>query len=325
MTEVNLALVGIGDIAMAAHLPALRRQSRAKLVAVVDPDPTRVAEVADVPGYADLVELPSDVDGVILATPPWVTTGLIVRAAEAGRFVLAEKPVATSVTAAMPLVELSDELAARVQVGLTYRHDPAMELLRSWISTDQLGSPLLVRAHIYDERRDPTDPAHEERLTATLAHGTPVMHEGSHVFDWLSYLLGGPPEELADAWSVRTSPKLPAANLIGARLRYPDSAMAVVEFGWLTDALPPCELSVLGDRGHAVLDLRTFGLRLDTGGLLDTVDFPGDRVERCFDRQLDRFIDLITGTGDPTPNLADGLAALETSERVARKAEQCPA
>jgi myo-inositol 2-dehydrogenase/D-chiro-inositol 1-dehydrogenase len=325
MTEVNLALVGIGDIATTAHLPALRRQSRAKLVAVVDPDPARLAAVPDVPGYADLVELPSDVDGVILATPPWVTTGLIVRAAEAGKYVLAEKPVATSVTAAMPLVELSDELAARVQVGLTYRHDPAMELLRSWISTDRLGNPLLVRAHIYDERRDPTDPAHEERLTATLAHGTPVLHEGAHVFDWLSYLLGGPPEELADAWSVRTSPKLPADNLIGARLRYPDSAMAVVEFGWLTEALPPCELSVLGDRAHAVLDLRTFDLRLDTGDALDTVDFPGDRVERCFDRQLDRFIDLITGAGGPSPNLADGIAALETSERVARKAEQCPA
>jgi predicted dehydrogenase len=132
MNQVNLALVGLGDIAMAAHLPALRRQPRAKLVAVVDLDPARLAAVPDVPGYVDMVELPSDVDGVILATPPWVTTRLIVRAADAGKFVLAEKPVATSITAAMPLAELSEESAARVQVGLTYRHDPAIELLHTW-------------------------------------------------------------------------------------------------------------------------------------------------------------------------------------------------
>ncbi len=325
MTQVNLALVGLGDIATTAHLPALCRQSRARLVAVVDPDPARLAAVPDVPGYPEVAELPSDVDGVILATPPWVTTGLIVRAVQAGSYVLAEKPVATSVAAAAPLAELPGELAARVQVGLTYRHDPAMAQLHDWIATGRLGGPLLVRAHIYDERRDANDPEHEARLTATLAHGTPVVHEGAHVFDWLAYLLGGPPEELADAWSVRTSPKLPAANVVGARLRYPGSAMAVVEFGWLTDALPPCELSVLGARGHAVLDLRTFQLRLDTGDAVEVVEFPGDRVARCFDRQLDRFVDLVTGVSGPKPDLADGLAALEISERVARKAEQCPA
>jgi predicted dehydrogenase len=324
VTGVKLALVGIGDIATAAHLPALRRQSRAELIAVVDPDPARLAVVPDVPGYADPADLPSDVDGVILATPPWVTTGLITRAARSGQYVLAEKPVATSVAAALPLAELPPELAARVQIGLTYRHDPAMQQLRAWIEAGRLGGPLLVRGHIYDERRDPAEPAHQARLTTTLAHGTPVVHEGAHVFDWLSYLLGGPPSELADAWSLRTSATLPAANLVGARLRYPGGATAVVEFGWLTDALPPCELSVLGDRGHAVLDLRTFQLRLDTGNAVEVVEFPGDRVARCFDRQLTRFLDLVTGTGAPTPNLADGLAALEISERVARKARPCP-
>jgi predicted dehydrogenase len=320
MTPVNVALVGLGDIASSAHLPALLRQPRARLVAVADPDPARLADVPNVPGCADLADLPSEVDGVILATPPWATTDLIVRALADGRYVLAEKPIATSVAAAKVLAELPAELAARVQVGLTYRHDPALELLREWISTGRLGGPLLVRAHIYDERRDPTDPAHLARLTAMLAHGTPVVHEGAHVFDWLSYLLGGPAEELLDAWSVRTDPALPSANLIGARLRYPGSAVALVEFGWLTDALPRCELSVLGDRGHALLDVTTFQLRLDIGGAVDVVDFAGDRVARCFDRQLARFLDLATGIGDPTPNLADGLAALEISERVARMA-----
>ncbi|MGC7100251.1 Gfo/Idh/MocA family protein [Amycolatopsis lurida] len=323
MNVPSVALVGLGEIGLGAHLPALLRHKGVRLAAVVDPDPARralAAEHTSAPAFETLADVLSDpvLDAVVLATPPWVTPGLVGRVAATGRFVLAEKPIAVSSAAAAPLAKLPAGQRKRVQVGLTYRHDPALAVLREWIDDGRLGNGLLVRAHIYDERRDPALPEHSRRIEATLAHGMPVVHEGAHVFDWFATLFGGPPERLEDSWAVSTRPDLPAANLCGARLTYPGGVTVLAEFGWLTDAQPRCEISVIGDRGHAELDGLTFDLRLTTSAGVERVVFDDDRTTRCFDLQLARFTELITGArAVPSPGLADGLAALEISERVA--------
>lgn len=325
---IRTALVGLGEIGRTAHLPALLRNSDVELVGIADPSPEqRHIALASIPGPpavgASLDELldvlaPSGValDAVVLATPPWVTPALAVQAARRGLFVLAEKPVADSVAAAGIYEQLTPAEAARVQVGLTYRHDPAMQRLGQIIASGELGGPLLLRAHIYDEQRT-TDAAHTALIERTLEHGSPVVHEGAHVFDWLAFLLGQDPV-IDSAWSLRTRPALAAPNLVGAQLSYPSGTRAVVEFGWLTDALPRCEISVLGDAGYAVLDGVTFELTVTTSAGTVVHDFPGDRVERCFDRQFERFVALASGAATRAePSLADGIAALTVSERVA--------
>lgn len=317
--SVRLVLVGLGDIGVKAHLPALRRNERVQLVAGVDPDPARRAAVGDLPTVADVGELDEQPDGYVLATPPWVTTDLAARLLGDGHFVLAEKPLGVSTAALQPLRDLPDR--RRLQVGLTYRHDPAIERLRDWIEHGPLDGPLLVRAHVYDERRDPGDQEHEQRIRKTLEHGSPVMHEGSHVFDWLAYLLQETPE-IQDAWSLETDETFKHPNLVGARLGYGDTTV-LTEFGWLTDALPRCELTFVGQRAHAHLDGFTFELTLRTANKTETFDDPGDRTERCFDRQLDRFLDLIAGQTDRAmPGWSEGLASLELSEQVATRAEE---
>ncbi|MEJ3658096.1 Gfo/Idh/MocA family oxidoreductase [Actinomycetes bacterium KLBMP 9759] len=315
----GIVLVGLGEIGRTAHLPAILRSGDVTLRAVVEPDPAQIARAELPPGIdvhaelADVLDRP-DVDGVVLATPPWVTPGLAVAAAQRGRFALAEKPVATSVAAAAAYDVLTPAERARIQVGLTYRHDPAMIALHDVIAAGDLGGMLLVRAHVYDEQRT-SDAAHTALIERTLHHGSPVVHEGAHVFDWLRYLLGAEPQ-LRDAWSLRTRERLGAPNIVGARLRY-GAAEALVEFGWLVDVLPRTELSVLGDRGLAVLDGRTFALTVATGDDRMVIDPLPDRATRCFDRQLARFVAL-GGGAVAEPDLDDGLRALAVSELVGR-------
>lgn len=321
---VGTALVGLGDIGAGAHLPALLRHPGVELVALADPVAERRERAGKTTG-ADGVRLADGLDdvladervrAVVLATPPWVTPQLVLCAARACRYVLAEKPVATSTAAAEAYDGLTAEETGRVQVGLTYRHDPAIERLGEWLRDGVLGGPLLVRAHVYDEARRPETPEHTERITRTLEHGPPVVHEGAHVFDWLATLLGTDAPRVEDAWSTRTDTGLPAPNLVGARLQYGEH-VALVEFGWLADALPRTEVSVLGSRGYAVLDGTSFRLELSTSAGTETVEFPGERVTRCFDLQVARFVDLATGhRARPEPDLAAGRAALRTSEQV---------
>lgn len=318
---MRIAIVGLGDIGLGAHVPALRRHQEIDLVLGVDrsADRRRLLAADGVPTAAEFAAVPAaEVDGVVLATPPWVTPALAVEAAQAGLFVLAEKPVATSVEAAARYDELTVEQRRRIQVGLTYRHSPAIQQLRAWIADGSLGGPLLARAHIYDEQLRPDDPEHTARITATLGHGSPVVHEGAHVFDWLSHLFGGQPVRVDDRWSISTRQGLPAPNLTGARLSYPHGHRALVEFGWFTDALPRCELSVLGDRALAVLDLATFGLTLHTGSDEVSLTFGDEPAAQCFDLQVQRFADLISGLIEVAePSLDDGVDALRTAQWIA--------
>jgi predicted dehydrogenase len=323
-----IALVGLGEIGLGAHLPALRRHSDVRVVALVDPSPARRASAhdqagGDVPVLQDVEQLQdiADLDAVVLATPPWVTAPLAARLIGSGLYVLAEKPVAPTVLAAAVLEQLGQAGRNRLQVGLTYRHDPALARLREWIRQGVLGSRVIVRAHIYDELRNPEDPDHARRIETTLEYGSPVVHEGAHVFDWLSFLLDGQPQ-LHDAWSATTRPGLASPNLVGTRLRYPDGTQVLAEFGWLTESQPPGQISVLGERAMAVLKLDTFELELRGRSRTQTVTYPGDRTRRCFDLQLQRFVELARGQRtEPEPDLDDAMTVLRLSERVAEAAE----
>lgn len=325
---VRVALVGLGDIALAAHLPALLRCADVELAALVDPAaPRRDAAAAKAPGVAlrdniDAVLADPSIQAIVLATPPWVTTELARQCLLAGRYCLAEKPIGVCVDSASALTALSAPAQARLQVGLTYRHDPAMAVLRGWLGDGLLGSPLLVRAHIYDELRRTDDAHYTRRMMATLEHGSPVIHEGGHVFDWLTYLLGGGPVVIEDAWALHTEPGLSAPNLTGARLSWPQGATVLAEFGWWTSAQPPAELSFLGCDGWARLDLKSYRLERHDRAGDEVVELPGNWMARSFDNQLRCFVGLARGEVDrAVPGLVEGLSVLRLSERIAAAAQ----
>jgi myo-inositol 2-dehydrogenase / D-chiro-inositol 1-dehydrogenase len=355
--RLRVALVGLGDIGVGAHLPALRLRDDVEVAALVDPDAERraaaVASLARAPSFsfvagereerpagaplaaAEAAPLVADaladaldagVEAVVLATPPWATVELAETALGAGCFVLAEKPIATSVAAAAPLAALPPEHLARLQVGLTYRHDPALERLAAWIADGRLGErPLLVRAHVYDERRVDGDAEHAARVAAALRHGSPMLHDGAHLMDWLAVLLGDG-AEVDDAWAARLDADAPTPHLTGARLRWPDGTLAVVEVGWWLRQLPRCELEVLGERGRALLDLRTFSLRGWFGDEIEDVVFEGDRIPRAFAIQLERFVAVCRGARPAAvPGLREALTSLGLSERVETAAGLRPA
>lgn len=152
---------------------------------------------------------------------------------------------------------------------------------------------------------------------SALAHGDPSVHEGAHVFDWLSAILGAGPEEVIDAWSLTTLQHTPAPNIVGARLGYPRGTVANVEFGWLLDVLPPGVIRITGARGSAELGLENFDLTITTATGTTHLSQDRPKMERCFDRQLDSFLDLVEGRVDtPRVGVDDGVSTLVIAEKI---------
>jgi myo-inositol 2-dehydrogenase / D-chiro-inositol 1-dehydrogenase len=320
---LRIALVGLGDIAVRAHLPALAREPRATLVAVADLEEERLAAA---PGGArpttDVASVLRDpeIDAVVVATPPAATAGLVRDALDAGKWVLAEKPLGLSI-AEMADVRAAPGAAERLQIGLTYRHHPAVDRLRELIADGALGRPLLIQAALCDEPANPDqDPRAYARRLRSLERIPPVVSDGVHACDRINYLLGEPPIDVT-GWSLRTDPTYARANVNGGVLTYDDGTVARLDVIWLTPVLPRSQFVVIGPKGLATLEPATFRLTVEfADGTTENHEPPGDKTEVCFALQLERFVDAVLAGRPPVPGLDEAIASLELAERIARAA-----
>jgi GFO/IDH/MocA oxidoreductase family protein len=126
---VRLALVGCGRIAQVAHLPAVGKAEGVELVAVSDPVGEVARSVARRYGLSAAytnqgsVWADASVEAVIITAPDRFHHGLTADALGAGRHVLVEKPLASTVQEAEDLVGLVDRTGLTLQVGAMRRHD----------------------------------------------------------------------------------------------------------------------------------------------------------------------------------------------------------
>jgi myo-inositol 2-dehydrogenase / D-chiro-inositol 1-dehydrogenase len=319
-------VIGLGDIAVRAHLPAILRDPRAQLVAVADLDEDRLrrhapAGVRATTSPTDILTA-EDVDAVVVATPPDVTASIAAMALAAGKYVLAEKPIAPTLAATAEISSL-DGAAARLQIGLTYRHHPAVERLRALVREEALGGPLLVQVALCDEPATPVDdpPAHARRLRS-LERALPVVSDGVHACDRLNYVLGATPVAVS-GWSLRSDPGFASPNVNGGVLTYADGSIVRIEVIWLYPVLPASQFVITGPLGRAALDPPTFGLDVRfADGRHERLEPPGDKTEVCFDLQLRTFLDHVLGGTPPVPGLAEALSSLELAERIAHAGRQ---
>ncbi len=134
---MRFGLVGTGYWAKMTHAPALASTPGAELTAVWGRDPAATAALAASCGasaHQDLDVFLASVDAVAFAVPPHVQAPLAIRAAQAGKHLLLEKPVALSVDDANRLVTAVDEAGVASVVFFTWRFNTE---IRAWLTDEQ--------------------------------------------------------------------------------------------------------------------------------------------------------------------------------------------
>jgi len=134
---MRFGLVGTGYWAQVAHAPALASTPGAELTAVWGRDPAAAAALAASYGAAahqDIDSFLASVDAVAFAVPPHVQAPLAIRAAQAGKHLLLEKPVALSVDDADRLVTAVDAAGVASVVFFTWRFNTE---IRAWLTDEQ--------------------------------------------------------------------------------------------------------------------------------------------------------------------------------------------
>ena len=131
---LRFGLVGTGYWARITHAPALASAEGIEFAAAWGRDPGAAQALAAEHGaaaYADFDEFLAGVDGVAFAVPPGVQAAMAARAAAAGKHLLLEKPIATSVAAGGALVEAVEAAQVASVVFFTLLFQPEM---RAWLA-----------------------------------------------------------------------------------------------------------------------------------------------------------------------------------------------
>jgi len=189
---MRFGLIGFGAIG-ALRAKALRRTAGAELRMVVDPVSERRGEAAArfgvrvAAGIDDIIRS-KDIDAVIVSTPPNLHRQHCEMALQAGKHVLCEKPLATTVQDCRSIVEAARRYRRTLGTGFNYRFYPAIAKARELIAEGRIGE----LDHVKSFAGHPGGPefTHQWVHDSTIMGGGALMDNGIHVADLTLHFLG---------------------------------------------------------------------------------------------------------------------------------------
>jgi predicted dehydrogenase len=149
---VRVAIIGAGAVSDYHHVPGIRLDPRAELVAACDADPALLERRKSEWGITKVTTDPEaacadpDVDAVIIATPNFTHMPITLAAAKAGKHVMCEKPLALNAGQVRAMYEACRDAGVVHMTAFTYRFAPSMRYLRHLLKSGALGAPRHFRS-----------------------------------------------------------------------------------------------------------------------------------------------------------------------------------
>jgi predicted dehydrogenase len=193
---IRWGLIGCGDIAAKRVAAALRDSPGSTLVAVARARAELAAEFARQHGarrwHADWRDVLRDdeLSAVYLATPVRLHAEQAVAAAEAGKHVLCEKPMAMDVAECERMIAAARSHGVRLGVAYYRHHYPLVARLRALLASGEIGQPVLVQVDVFEPFDATAGQPRSWLLNKKEAGGGPMMDFGCHRIEVLLDLFG---------------------------------------------------------------------------------------------------------------------------------------
>jgi predicted dehydrogenase len=315
---LRIGLIGSGF--MGTTHAAGWAQTPAHLVGICSADSARAGKLAAQYGaqvYSNYEALLNDVDVVDICTPTHLHHEMTLQAAQAGKHIICEKPLARTPTQAQEMIAACEAAGVRLLVAHVVRFFPEYAAAKGIIERGEIGKVAVMRL---------TRCAWQPKLAADNWFLDPTKSGGMmldlmcHDFDYARWIAGE--VESVYARSIRASDPAAPEDYSIAILRHTNGALSNVEGAW---AYPPplfrTALEIAGDAGlieHPAGSSTPLGIHLKAkaGGDAPDVGLPASPLaEDPYTTQLKHFYNLLTGA-ETTPRVTaqDGLAAVQIAQ-----------
>jgi len=306
MAKHKVGIIGAGGIA-GAHHRALVKMPEVTIAGIVDASAEQLAKRSgewDVPAYESVEALlESDIDSVFICTPPLTHRELVEQAAQAGKHIYLEKPIALSLEDADAVIAAAEQAGIVLMVGYNLRYDPLRRAIVDRVGAGDVGNLVLVWEEHWMYRgtqdwlrfleRGPWRKSYDES-------GGRMSEFGTHIVNWQQAVAGPIKEVLGYARTITAAEVVDDFNL--AHFKFEEGA-GLLNLAIAASTPPRWSFGVVGTKGTIYSDGEQLCLQPRDGQLTCLVEVPP-----CEGRQEHFFRCIETGE----PPLTDGPDARAT-------------
>jgi predicted dehydrogenase len=327
MTPLNWGILGAARIATSQVIPALQDGDRHRILAIASRDAEKAAAAAKslaIPrsygSYEALLEDP-EVEAIYNPLPNHLHVPWSIRAMEAGKHVLCEKPIAMNAAEARTLLDARQKTGRHVCEAFMVRSHPQWIRARELVTGGRIGDLSLITGHFSYNRRDPND------VRSRVDYGGGVLLDiGCYPITMARWLFDAEPLRVS-AFMDR-DPDMGIDRVTTGIVEFPGGRQ--LAFTCAGQLVLHQVMHLYGSKGRLQLEIpfnpphdRAVKMFVDdgrdlVGGGIETIEFPAANQFRL---QADRFADALQGKGEVPVTLEDSIANMEVIDALFRSAE----
>lgn len=328
---LGYAIVGLGSYGLGVIIPQFANCTHSRLAAVVSGDAAKAQRVAaehglparSVYSYAnfDAIRDNPDVDIVYVCLPNSMHAEYTIRAAQAGKHVMCEKPMAVSVAECEAMIAACKKANRKLMIGYRCHFEPfnleAMRLAR----TGAAGKIRYVRTEHGFTQGSPS----AWRLKRALAGGGSLMDMGVYSLQAARYMTGEEPIAVTARESTdRRDPRFTEVeDMIEWTLEFPSGAIAGCQSMYSANQN---HILLMGDKGRIELEPATRydgnHMWLGRDGREREVTPPPGPAKTQFAGQLDHLAQCVRSGREPIVSGEEGLRDMRIVEAIYRSARE---
>ena len=317
---LNIALIGAGNLGQ-NHVGNFGQIDGCHVTKIYDIYPEKATKMAQSSGATAITNVDEafadDIDIVAVCTPTPSHAEYCIRAAECGKAIFCEKPLARTFEQGQAIVDAVQKAGVTMMVGHVVRFFPAYANARNTVLNGQIGNPGMIRAS-----RINTMPSGQDGWFGDYEQsGGVTLDMIIHDFDWLRWSFGKP----ASIFSRSLHQHMPKMDYSLTSIRFESGAIAHVEGSWADLGQFRTEFEIAGSAGLIEFD-STENVTLNTQkrgaeeGLAD-VQVPSSPSESPYLIEDRAFIEAVQNDTPPPVTVEDAFASLQMALAACKSAE----
>ena len=195
----------------------------------------------------------NDLDAVSVCTPSGNHMDYGIKAAEAGKHVIIEKPIEVTLARAKQLIDKCNEKRVKLAVIYQSRFTSSIQWLKMQLDQEKIGKLFMGAAYIKWYRSQEYYDGGDWRGTFALDGGGVLINQAIHTIDLLQWLMGGV-ETIFGHIGTFTHDRLEGEDNAVAALRFKDGAIGIIEGSTSIQPAKARKIEIHGTNGTAILD-----------------------------------------------------------------------
>ena len=322
--RLKIGLIGFGRMGQLYARTLAAQTTGVQLSAVAESDQRLLATLEQefsVPHvFTDAHELITlaELEAVVIATPTRTHAELVITAAQAGKAIFCEKPLALTLEETHTVLDTVAHAHVPLQVGFMRRFDSAYQRAKTFIAEGKIGRPVTFKSIGRDPfcpRKEYADPAQSGGLIIDMA---------IHDFDLARWLMGSEVERVSAEGTLLVCEQIREVGDIDnavINMRFTNGALGNVEVSRNAFYGYDIRTEVLGSDGAVTIGAHQYTpvvLLTGSGAQHDVMPYLMERFGEAYRAQMQHFADCLRSGQHPSVSGTDALAALEIGVAATR-------